>query len=188
MVDGAQVVLGWQQAVDTVHQQLQDTANTVGNGVADVVNGIASYGSAVLDHPGDALAMVGGAALAVLGAGGEIGGAALDATGIGAALGVPVGVVSAGAIGGGLATAAAGAAGLAQAATGADQVQPMQANIFGRAKPGDADLEDQRKFADASQRARDYVESTGKLPPKSQIPPVTRNSRDWEKFKDKNGL
>jgi RHS repeat-associated protein len=47
---------------------------------------------------GDAAALAVGAVETVLGAGGEVGGLALDATGAGAALGVPVGAVSTGAV------------------------------------------------------------------------------------------
>jgi hypothetical protein len=114
MADDAQMVQGWQQTVDAAHQELQDTANTVGNGIAD----------------------------------------------------------------------AAGKR-LADAATGADQVTPMQANIFGRAKPNDADLNDQRLHAQESQRAHDQLGATGKVP--ENVPPP-RNSSAWDTYKRKNNL
>lgn len=65
---------------------------------------------------GDAVATVQGAAEVITGGGGEVGGLALDATGVGALAGVPVGVVSAGVIAHGAATASEGFIHLAKAA------------------------------------------------------------------------
>jgi hypothetical protein len=64
----------------------------------------------MVHHPGDVAAAAAGAGLMVLGAGGEAGGLVLDATGVGAIIGVPANVVSAGAIaaGGGMIAAGVG--------------------------------------------------------------------------------
>lgn len=185
MADDAQMVQGWQQTVDAAHQELQDTANTVGNGIADIVNGIASYGNAMLHDPADVIAMAGGAGLSALGAAGLVTSVGLDGTGVGTAPGLLLGAGSLAAVGGGLGIADAAGKRLADAATGADQVAPMQANIFGRAKPNDADLNDQRLHAQESQRAHDQLEATGKVP--KNVPPP-RNSSAWDTYKRKNNL
>jgi hypothetical protein len=96
-----------------------------------VVNAFASFGNAVLNNPGDTVTTIAGAALTVLGAGGEVGGVALDATGIGALIGVPVNVVSAGAIVAGVSMAAAGGGDLARHAAGDDRVEPMRTDHTG---------------------------------------------------------
>ncbi len=65
-----------------------------GVGRQDPVNGDYASGQKF----GDAAAVVGGAIETVLGFGGEVGGLALDATGVGALVGVPAGMVSTAAI------------------------------------------------------------------------------------------
>ncbi|MEV6448448.1 putative T7SS-secreted protein [Amycolatopsis sp. NPDC051716] len=62
---------------------------------AHALNGLASFGNAMLQHPIDTAAMVGGVALTQISAAGEAGGLMLDATGVGAIIGVPANVVSA---------------------------------------------------------------------------------------------
>jgi hypothetical protein len=76
----------------------------------------------MLHDPGSVAEVAGGLALATLGAGGEVGGVALDVTGIGAAVGVPVNVVSAGAIAGGVGLAGAGLSTILNDAAGPDRV------------------------------------------------------------------
>jgi hypothetical protein len=71
------------------------------------------------------------AGLMVLGGGGEVGGALLDATGIGAVVGVPANVVSAGVIATGGAIAAAGVGDLAMHAARDDRVEPMRTDHTG---------------------------------------------------------
>jgi hypothetical protein len=83
---------------------------------------LASVGNAMLHDPGSALDVAGGLGLAVLGAGGEVGGFALDITGIGSALGVPLNVVSAAAITGGLGMAGLGLNTIMHDAAGPDRV------------------------------------------------------------------
>lgn len=93
---------------------------------ADVVNGFASVGNAMLHHPEDIAELLGGAALLTLGAGGEIGGVALDLTGIGAVVGVPANVVSAGAVAAGAGMMAMGAGNVARHAA-EDPVEAVSA-------------------------------------------------------------
>lgn len=75
----------------------------------------------------------------MLGAGGEVGGFALDATGVGAVAGVPINVVAAGAIAGGVTTAGAGAGNLIQHARANDNrlLQEADAPKSGRGEAGD---------------------------------------------------
>ncbi|WP_280725185.1 putative T7SS-secreted protein [Kitasatospora sp. MAA4] len=83
---------------------------------------LASVGNAMLHDPGSTLSVAGGLGLAVLGAGGEVGGVALDITGVGAALGVPLAAVSAAAITGGLGMAGVGMTNVLHDAAGSDRV------------------------------------------------------------------
>ncbi|OBF87923.1 hypothetical protein A5791_18515 [Mycobacterium sp. 852002-51163_SCH5372311] len=76
---------------------------------ADAVNAMASLGDAALHNPWDALAMVGGVELMAGGAGLEVPGVILDATGVGAVVGVPVNVAGAAMIASGAALAGGGA-------------------------------------------------------------------------------
>lgn len=67
-----------------------DVAEDLGAGLENlagyVVNGFASFGNAVVHHPADLAATAAGVGLMALGAGAEVGGFALDATGGGAVL------------------------------------------------------------------------------------------------------
>lgn len=92
----------------------------------DVVNGLASFGNAMLHHPGDTAAMVGGMALTAVSAGGEGLGVALDATGAGAVAGVPLNAVSAAGIAAGVGITAAAGADLTQHAANENQVSPLR--------------------------------------------------------------
>jgi RHS repeat-associated protein len=86
--------------------------NTAGVGRIDGGNGDFQRGQAI----GDAVATLQGAVETLAGAGGEIGGTALDLTGVGVLIGVPTQVVSAGAIVHGSATATVGFVHLVKAA------------------------------------------------------------------------
>jgi hypothetical protein len=119
---------------DGLHDSRWDKiSNSVGNTLSDVghfledagevaLSDLASLGNAMAHDLGAVMEVLGGIGLATLGAGGELGGLVLDATGIGAVLGVPAGVVSAAAIAGGLGLAAAGLGTIAQDAAGPDRV------------------------------------------------------------------
>lgn len=78
------------------------------------VNGAANVGEAILEHPEDVLEMALGVGGMVVGAGGELGGLALDVTVVGAPAGAAVHVASTGLIVAGTAAAAHGAGNLAQ--------------------------------------------------------------------------
>lgn len=88
----------------------EDVGAGLANAGGQVVNGLASFGNAMIHHPGDTAAMAGGVGLMLLGAAGDVGGGALDVTLAGAVVGVPLNVVSTGAIlaGGGMVAAGAG--------------------------------------------------------------------------------
>ncbi|MCX4747342.1 hypothetical protein OG455_17745 [Kitasatospora sp. NBC_01287] len=83
---------------------------------------LASVGNAIVHDPGSVAETGLGLGLAALGAGGEVGGFALDATGIGLVIGVPTNVVSAGAIATGLGMAGLGMTHIANDAAGPDRV------------------------------------------------------------------
>jgi hypothetical protein len=107
------------QALDLgLWSKVGDIASSAGTSLLhageDVVNGLASFGNAMVQHPGDTAAMVGGMALTAVSAGGEGLGVALDATGVGAVAGVPLNAVSAAGIAAGVGITAAAGADLAQ--------------------------------------------------------------------------
>jgi Bacterial toxin 28 len=90
-----------------------------------VINGVASFGNAMANHPGDVLTAIGGIALTGISAGGDGLGVALDATGVGAIAGVPLNVVStAGVVAGGTMTAVA-VGDLGRHAATDDHVSPL---------------------------------------------------------------
>jgi hypothetical protein len=91
-----------------------------------VVNGLASFGNAMLQNPGALVTTLGGTALFAVSAGGEGLGVALDATGIGAVFGAPLNVVSALGMTAGAGITASGVLRLAADAAGADRVTVMR--------------------------------------------------------------
>jgi Bacterial toxin 28 len=109
-----------------------DTLGDIGDGLLDVgagvVNGLASFGNAMINHPGDvALAAAGIALTTVSAAGGGLG-IALDATGVGAVAGVPLNAVSTAGIAAGATMTAAAVGDLTHHAMTDDQVSPVQHN------------------------------------------------------------
>ena len=97
----------------------------------DTMGALASVGDAMLHDPGAVADVLGGLGLATLSAGGEIGGAALDLTVVGAALGVPVGVLSSIGIAGGLSLAGVGLHTITSDAAGPDRVTMMNSQASG---------------------------------------------------------
>jgi len=95
------------------------------------VDGAASFGSAMAHHPGDVAVLMAGIALMGVGAGGEVLGGALDATGIGALGGVPLNVASAGVIDAGAGVAAVAVGDLGRHAATDDRVSPMEGRADG---------------------------------------------------------
>lgn len=112
-----------------------DFFEDVGAGLANVgghvLNGLASLGNAVQQHPGDLINATLGAELMLLGATGEAAGGALDATVVGSALGLPLNVVSTGAIAAGVGLVAAGTGDLVMHATSDDGVSPARTDHEG---------------------------------------------------------
>ncbi|MFK0294753.1 putative T7SS-secreted protein [Streptomyces sp. NPDC090442] len=101
----------------------------------DALTDLASVGNAMLHDPGSVGTVLGGLGLAAVGAGGEVGGAFLDATGVGAVLGVPAAAVSASAIAGGLSMAGAGMSNIIKDAAGPDRVHMESDGGGGGGKP-----------------------------------------------------
>jgi len=102
-----------------------DVWHSAEHGGADVLNGVASFGNAMAAHPLDDLGMLAGTVLAGLSATADAGGLALDATGVGAIVGVPVNALAtAGVLAGGT-MAMASAGDLARNAAGDDRVDPV---------------------------------------------------------------
>lgn len=97
-----------------LNMELEQFGDAAYNVLADVVNGAASFGNAALHNPLDAAAMVGGAAMMGFGAGLEVPGVLLDATGVGAIGGVPLNLAGAGLMAGGATLAGGGAIDLSQ--------------------------------------------------------------------------
>ncbi|MDN5764979.1 MAG: polymorphic toxin type 24 domain-containing protein [Humibacillus sp.] len=96
------------------HDPLVNAAGSAGawtdnHTAVPLVNGAANAIQAGAEHPEDLGQMAFGTGLMFLGAGGEVGGFALDATGVGAVAGVPINIAAAGAVVGGIATAGSGA-------------------------------------------------------------------------------
>ncbi|WP_020120716.1 putative T7SS-secreted protein [Streptomyces canus] len=139
-----------------------DFLGDVGDGLVDggktVVNDLASFGNAMVQHPGDSAAMLGGMLLAGVSAGGEGLGVALDATGVGAIAGVPLNVVSAAGITAGVGLAGAGAVDLAQHATSDSQVEPLRMNSEGSGTGGSS----QQPASDLIKNGQQYKGTGGR--------------------------
>jgi hypothetical protein len=93
---------------------------------ADVVNGLASFGNAMLHHPGDVATTVGGIALTVVSGAGDGLGGVLDVVPGGAVVGVPLNVISTAGVVAGAGLAYGGLRDLASHAATDDRVSPMQ--------------------------------------------------------------
>lgn len=98
-------------------------------------NAAASAGNAMLNNPTEVFAVLAGGTLATVSAAGAVGSVALDATGVGAVGGIPLGAASAAGVVAGVGIAGAGAIGLATKAAGPDRVQPFQVNEESEAAP-----------------------------------------------------
>lgn len=135
--------VAWQEDPSWFDSAL-DAAGTAGawaynHAAVPLVNGAANAVEAGAEHPEDLAQMAFGTGMMFLGAGGEVGGFALDATGVGTVVGVPIIVAAAGAIVGGIATAGSGIDTFIQHARSNDnrlllEADPPQA---GRGQAGD---------------------------------------------------
>ncbi|MHC1561432.1 hypothetical protein ACR9E3_20930 [Actinomycetospora sp. C-140] len=101
----------------------------------------ASLGNAALQHPLSGLAVLGGGALAALGAAGVLGGTAATATGVGSPVGVPLTGASLAAVTAGVGLAGAGTIDLTQHALGDDRVAPFRVDADVDGLPFDAPTE-----------------------------------------------
>lgn len=126
--DGAPELPTWWE---TAGSAVGDACVSVLHAAEDVgvaaVNGVASFGNAMIQHPGDAAAMVAGLALMSLSANAEAGGLLLDATGVGAVAGVPINAVAAAGIVAGAALATSAAVSLGMHANSDSRVSPLEA-------------------------------------------------------------
>jgi hypothetical protein len=99
---------------------------------AHVVNGLASFGNAMVHHPGETASLVGGLLLTEVSTLGEGAGFVLDATGVGAIGGVPLNAVSAIGITAGAGITATASGLLMQHAASDDAITPVRT---GRSEP-----------------------------------------------------
>ncbi|MEU6352868.1 putative T7SS-secreted protein [Streptomyces sp. NPDC047072] len=118
-----------------------DAGEELLDGGKTVVNDLASFGNAMIQHPGDSAAMLGGMLLTGVSAGGEGLGVALDATGVGAIAGVPLNAVSAAGIVTGVGLTGAGAVDLARHAGDDSRVEPLRMNSEGSGTGGSSQQE-----------------------------------------------
>lgn len=102
-----------------------ELAGGAGAVAAGLGNAGASLGNALLDHPLNVAAMLGGGALAGVSAVGVAGSVGVTATGVGAPVGVPLGGLSAAGVATGAAMAGLGAADTVQHALTDDRVAPF---------------------------------------------------------------
>jgi hypothetical protein len=104
------------------------------------VNGLASFGNAMAHHPGDVALAAAGAGLMLLGGAGDAGGLVLDATGVGAVVGVPVNVVSTAAVVAGGGMVAGGVGDLTMHAMGDDHASPARTDHTGSGETSARDV------------------------------------------------
>jgi hypothetical protein len=116
---------------DKVGDVFEDIGAGAENLAGHVVNGLASFGNAMVNHPGDVLTTAAGVGLMALGATGEVGGGLLDITGVGTAPGIAVNIASAGVIAAGGTMTAAGLGDLMMHASSDDSVDPMRTDHAG---------------------------------------------------------
>lgn len=128
----------WDKVGHTAGDVLSDAGHFLEDVGETALSVAASIGNAMVHDPGSLAEFAGGLGLMVLGAGGEVGGGLLDATVIGAILGVPANVASAGliALGGGIAAHAATTIG--RDAAGPDRMN-MSSDGSGGSSTGDWD-------------------------------------------------
>ena len=109
----------------------EDVGAGLANAGGHVVNGLASFGNAMIHHPGDVATAAAGAGLMLTGASGEIGGGLLDLTVAGATVGIPINIASTGALVAGGGMVALGTGDLTMHATGDDGVSPARTDHQG---------------------------------------------------------
>jgi hypothetical protein len=95
---------------------------------ASALDDLASFGNAIINHPLDGLGMAGGAMLAGVSGIGDGAGLVLDATGVGAVVGVPINAITTAGVIAGSGLMLASGADLAGHAAGDDHVDPVNAD------------------------------------------------------------
>lgn len=105
-----------------------DIGDFCANVGAHIVNGVASFGNALLNHPDEVMQALGGLGLTVASSAGEGLGVVLDATGIGLPAGASLQGVSTIGLAGGLTITGAAMASIVQHAAGDDHIEPIQTN------------------------------------------------------------
>ncbi|MFK4103761.1 putative T7SS-secreted protein [Streptomyces sp. NPDC019531] len=135
-----------------------DVGDDLLQGGMNAVNGLASVGNAMLQHPGDDAAMLGGMLLAGVSSGGEALGIGLDATGAGAIAGVPLNIVSAAGIATGVGIAGAGAGDLLNHAANDSKVEPLKMNSEGSGASGSS----QQPASDLIKNGQQYKGTGGR--------------------------
>ncbi|MFG2552801.1 hypothetical protein [Streptomyces sp. NPDC048581] len=151
-----------------------DFFSDAGEGLVDggktVVNDLASFGNAMIQHLGDS-------------AGGEGLGIALDATSVGAVAGVPLNAVSAAGIATGVGLAGAGAVDLAQHAANDSAVEPLKMNSEGSGTGGSAQQEASQLIKNGQQyqgTVDDWFTNLGD--DRQRIEAVTNHVELWSTF------
>ena len=148
----------WDEALDG----LQDAgAWTYNHTVVPTVDGLANVGQAIIEHPEDLAGLLLGAGMISLGTGGEVGGVALDATGVGAVAGVPINIASAGLIAAGAGVMAMSGGDLVSNAAQNDNQVLDEAKGSERPSPGDSIADDARPDA-AGEGWKGRVSENGK--------------------------
>jgi hypothetical protein len=125
---------------------------------AETVDGLASMGNAMITHPGADAGELAGLLLTGVSATGDAGGALLDATGVGAIVGVPLNVVSTAGVVAGSGLMMASAADLASNAFGDDRVEPL------RAGGGDSGPTQDPRLVPGTQEYDDYIDELSQDP------------------------
>ncbi|MFF5295661.1 WXG100 family type VII secretion target [Paractinoplanes globisporus] len=133
----------------------EDVGAGLANAGGHVVNGLASFGNAMIHHPGGTTLMAAGTGLMVLGAAGEVGGGLLDLTVVGGAVGIPLNVASAGVIAAGGGLALTGTTDLMMHAASDDGVTPARTDHEGS---GGGDYEPTEGFRGSEYSTDEYVQ------------------------------
>lgn len=176
---------------------------------ADVVDGLASFGNAMIQNPGDAGTLLGGGLLMAAGVLGDAGGVVLDATGVGAVIGVPANVASTAAVVSGATLMAASGGDLVRHAATDDREDPIQTGDGGTSTPSQdprltpgtpeynqyidelaKDPAKNGKITGASLREAEVgvqAEADGDLPGPLTRAPLTESGLDQGEFTDSTG-
>jgi guanyl-specific ribonuclease Sa len=150
--------------LDQVESALGDAGGwAYNNVVVPTVNGAASLGNAVVNDPGDTASTILGGLAIGLGATAEGGGTVLDATGVGAVVGVPLNAAGATMIAGGVGLTAKGAAGLGNYAA-EHPTQIVQSSASDAAGGGSGPLTGDSSVPQNVRQTLDHVEQTGSAP------------------------